>query len=167
LRQIKPHRTAQTDTQDQRDRIITLTLDIDGTGTSDNRDGSRVFFDHMLTHIAARPAEIHGQRLADLQIDDHHTVEDVGIVLGKAFPRGGYGRGSRVGNIAVLRDGRGASVFCAIDTARPRANLRLRRRLPYLAAGRLHHHRARPRVFPSAVAVNVGWTVHLRQMAGT
>jgi imidazoleglycerol-phosphate dehydratase len=70
-------KTAETD--------ITLTLAIDGQGTSTISTGVP-FFDHMLTLFAK-----HGQfnlqvdAKGDVAVDYHHTVEDVGIVLGEAF----------------------------------------------------------------------------------
>ncbi len=63
---------------------IALTLNLDGTGTADIRTGI-AFFDHMLELFAH-----HGQfdlsirAEGDLSVDFHHTVEDVGIVLGQA-----------------------------------------------------------------------------------
>lgn len=63
---------------------ITVKLDLDG-GNVDISTGIG-FFDHMLTAFA-----VHGgmgltvKAVGDLQVDGHHTVEDVGIVLGKAF----------------------------------------------------------------------------------
>ena len=63
---------------------ITVKLDLDG-GDADISTGIG-FFDHMLTAFA-----VHGgmgltvKAVGDLQVDGHHTVEDVGIVLGKAF----------------------------------------------------------------------------------
>lgn len=63
---------------------ITVKLDLDG-GNVDISTGIG-FFDHMLTAFA-----VHGgmgltvKAVGDLQVDGHHTVEDIGIVLGKAF----------------------------------------------------------------------------------
>src|ERR1700682_3119197 len=64
---------------------IDLSLDLDGTGRSQVATGVG-FFDHMLTLLAKHSlidltVEAHG----DLQVDAHHTVEDVGICLGKAL----------------------------------------------------------------------------------
>ena len=70
-------RTAETD--------ITLALALDGSGKSEINTGCG-FLDHMLTLFAK-----HGRFdlivtcNGDTQVDDHHTVEDIGIVLGKAF----------------------------------------------------------------------------------
>ena len=64
---------------------IRLRLDLDGSGVYDIATGIG-FFDHMLSHIAS-----HGRfdltiaATGDLHVDDHHTVEDVGICLGKAI----------------------------------------------------------------------------------
>lgn len=64
---------------------IELTLELDGTGQSDIQTGVG-FFDHMLTLLARHALfdltiKAHG----DLEVDYHHTVEDVGICLGKAL----------------------------------------------------------------------------------
>jgi imidazoleglycerol-phosphate dehydratase len=64
---------------------VDVTIQLDGTGTCDIETGIG-FFDHMLTAFA-----VHGRFdlavkcAGDLDVDGHHTVEDVGIVLGKAF----------------------------------------------------------------------------------
>ncbi len=64
---------------------ITLTLDLDGTGSA-TIDTGVGFFDHMLTAFARHAMfdlTVHAK--GDLHIDSHHTVEDVGIVLGQAI----------------------------------------------------------------------------------
>ncbi len=64
---------------------IELKLNLDGTGKSDVHTGVG-FFDHMLTHIARHSLmDLTARAEGDLHIDAHHTVEDVGICLGKAF----------------------------------------------------------------------------------
>ena len=64
---------------------IDLTLDLDGRGTADVATGVG-FFDHMLTHLARHGLfDITLRCDGDLHIDAHHTVEDCGILLGKAF----------------------------------------------------------------------------------
>ena len=63
---------------------IDLTLDLDSRGTADVATGVG-FFDHMLTHLARHGLFDIALRCAgDLHIDAHHTVEDCGILLGKA-----------------------------------------------------------------------------------
>jgi len=70
-------KTAETD--------ITLTLDVDGRGVSNISTGVP-FFDHMLTLFAKHGLfDLHVAAKGDVDVDYHHTVEDVGIVLGEAF----------------------------------------------------------------------------------
>ncbi len=64
---------------------IEVTLDLDGDGEAAVETGIG-FFDHMLTALAKHGLfDLTVQCDGDLEIDDHHTVEDVGIVLGEAF----------------------------------------------------------------------------------
>jgi imidazoleglycerol-phosphate dehydratase len=70
-------KTAETDIQ--------LTISLDGSGQADVQTGVG-FFDHMLTLFAKHSLTDLTVRCAgDTHIDDHHTVEDVGIVLGQAI----------------------------------------------------------------------------------
>lgn len=64
---------------------ITLILNLDGTGKSEINTGVG-FFDHMLTLFASHGMfDLTVKCNGDLQVDAHHTVEDVGICLGMAF----------------------------------------------------------------------------------
>ena len=64
---------------------IALSLCLEGTGTADVSTGIG-FFDHMLTHIARHGLfDLEVKADGDLEIDGHHTVEDVGICFGKAL----------------------------------------------------------------------------------
>src|SRR5215471_10235919 len=64
---------------------IELSLNLDGTGRSDIATGVG-FFDHMLTLLAKHSLiDLTVQAAGDLHVDAHHTVEDVGICLGKAL----------------------------------------------------------------------------------
>lgn len=61
---------------------ISLKLDIDGTGKADISTGIG-FFDHMLTLVAKHAfIDLEVKAVGDLEVDNHHTVEDVGICLG-------------------------------------------------------------------------------------
>ena len=110
-------KTAETD--------ITVTIDLDGRGRSRSRTGVG-FFDHMIDQRARHSLiDIDLQATGDLHIDDHHTVEDVGITFGQAFSKAlGDKRGvSRYGHAYVPLDealsravvdlsGRPGLVFC-------------------------------------------------------
>ncbi len=64
---------------------ITVRLNVDGTGESKIETGVG-FFDHMLTLFARHGLfDLEVSAKGDLQVDGHHTVEDVGICLGQAF----------------------------------------------------------------------------------
>jgi imidazoleglycerol-phosphate dehydratase len=64
---------------------IKLTLSIDGKGRFDNRTGIR-FLDHMLDLVARHGGfDLKVKATGDLDVDQHHTVEDVGIVLGESL----------------------------------------------------------------------------------
>ena len=66
---------------------ITLSLNLDGTGTGKIDTGCG-FLDHMLTLFARHgDFDLTLTCRGDTQVDDHHTVEDVGIVLGQAFTK--------------------------------------------------------------------------------
>lgn len=64
---------------------IDITLNLDGTGVHHIKTGLR-FFDHMLEQIARHGLiDLDIQCQGDLHIDEHHTIEDVGIALGQAL----------------------------------------------------------------------------------
>ena len=68
-----------------RETEISVRLDLDGRGEADISTGVG-FFDHMLTQIARHGLiDLEIKARGDLHIDDHHTVEDVGIALGQCF----------------------------------------------------------------------------------
>jgi len=64
---------------------ISLSLCLDGQGNINIKSGIG-FFDHMLTLLAAHASfDMELNCAGDLEIDGHHTIEDIGIVMGKAF----------------------------------------------------------------------------------
>lgn len=66
---------------------ICLSLDLDGTGKGQMTTGLP-FFDHMLQQIVRHgQLDVDLEAKGDLQVDEHHTVEDVGLVLGQAVAR--------------------------------------------------------------------------------
>ena len=100
-------KTAETD--------ICLTLNLDGTGKLEVATGCG-FLDHMLTLFARHGRfDITLTCNGDTWVDDHHTVEDIGIVLGQAFQESlGDMRGiTRYGSMLLPMDE--ALVLCAVD----------------------------------------------------
>jgi imidazoleglycerol-phosphate dehydratase len=92
---------------------VAISLDIDGSGEYDIATGVG-FLDHMLSHVA-----VHGlfdltiKASGDLQVDNHHTVEDVALTLGAAFDQALADRIVRMGSFTVPMDE--ALAFVAID----------------------------------------------------
>lgn len=85
---------------------IRVSLNADGSGKSSISTGVG-FFDHMLESFAKHSAmDINVEARGDLHIDQHHTMEDVGIVLGQAFKEavGGYGGVIRFGHAYLPMD---------------------------------------------------------------
>ncbi len=81
---MKSDRTAKV-TRDTKETQIKLSLNLDGTGASTLATGLP-FFEHMLTQVARHGLiDLDIAAKGDLEVDAHHTVEDVGIVLGQAF----------------------------------------------------------------------------------
>ena len=79
-------RTARV-TRNTRETQIELALNLDGTGASD-LDTGLPFFEHMLTQVARHGlVDLTIRAKGDLEVDAHHTVEDVGIVLGQALAK--------------------------------------------------------------------------------
>ena len=107
-------KTAETD--------ISVEISLDGTGAYDNQTGVG-FFDHMLDQLARHSLiDMTVRCSGDLHIDDHHTVEDVGIALGQALTRA-------LGDKKGIR--RYGSCLLPMDDALVRAALDLSGR-PYL-----------------------------------
>lgn len=81
---MKTSRTAEIRRQTSETKIE-LSLDLDGTGQSNIRTGIG-FFDHMLTALAKHARwDLQLQCQGDLEVDDHHTVEDCGLAVGAAL----------------------------------------------------------------------------------
>jgi len=71
--------------RDTKETQIALSVNLDGTGVANLATGLP-FFEHMLTQIARHGLiDLDIQAKGDLEVDAHHTVEDVGIVLGQAI----------------------------------------------------------------------------------
>ena len=106
-----------TITRKTTETTITVSLNLDGSGTSNIATGVG-FFDHMLDQLAKHALiDLEVTAKGDLHIDDHHTVEDVGIALGQALTKAvGTKIGiRRYGHFALAMDD--AQVSCALDLA--------------------------------------------------
>jgi imidazoleglycerol-phosphate dehydratase len=142
---------------------LSVRLDLDGTGSHDNRTGVG-FFDHMLDQIARHAMiDLEVRAEGDLHIDDHHTVEDVGIALGRAIA-------SALGDKRGIR--RYGSCHLAMDEALVRAALDLSGR-PFLVwklafpSPRIGSFDTElVREFFTAVAMNGGITLNLAMLDG-
>ncbi|MDR5868291.1 imidazoleglycerol-phosphate dehydratase HisB [Halomonas koreensis] len=76
-----------TVTRDTKETQITVTVNLDGEGRLNCETGVP-FLDHMLDQVARHGLiDLDIEAVGDLHIDDHHTVEDLGITLGQAFDK--------------------------------------------------------------------------------
>ncbi|RPE71948.1 imidazoleglycerol-phosphate dehydratase [Pacificibacter maritimus] len=107
-------------TRDTAETQISVEINLDGTGTYDNQTGVG-FFDHMLDQLSRHSLiDMTVRAKGDTHIDDHHTVEDVGIALGQALTKAvGDKKGmNRYGHFALAMDD--TQVATALDlSARP------------------------------------------------
>jgi imidazoleglycerol-phosphate dehydratase len=112
-------RTA-TIARDTAETKISVEINLDGTGTYDNQTGVG-FFDHMLDQLSRHSLiDMTIRADGDTHIDDHHTVEDVGIAIGQALTKAvGDKKGmNRYGHFALAMDD--TQVATALDlSARP------------------------------------------------
>ena len=112
---------------------ITLSIDLDGTGKAAIDTGVG-FLDHMLRHVAVHGLfDLEVKACGDLEIDPHHTVEDIGIVLGQAFDQAlGDRQGIvRMGSATVPMDE--SLAFVAVDlSGRPYAVIQAEWHTPLL-----------------------------------
>jgi len=142
---------------------ITLSLNLDGTGIISIETGSG-FFDHMLTAFARHAGfDLDVVCEGDLQVDDHHTVEDVGLVLGQAFAEalGDKAGITRFGDVLIPMDE--ALVFAAVDIS-GRGQLHYRVDVPIEMIGNFDTTLCEE--FFIAFCSKAGVTMHLESLAG-
>jgi len=148
-------KTAETD--------ISVTIKLDGSGQYDNQTGVG-FFDHMLDQLSRHALiDMTIRASGDLHIDDHHTVEDVGIALGQALTQAlGDKRGiNRYGSCHLAMDD--AQVRCALDlSARPYLICNLD--LPFGKIGTFDTELVRE--FFQALSTHGGITLHIDKLHG-
>lgn len=142
---------------------IALSLAIDGTGTT-AIDTGVPFFDHMLDAFGRHGLfDLEVQAKGDIEVDTHHTVEDVGIVLGKAFAQAmGDKRGIvRFGSQLLPMDE--TLVLAAVDIS-GRGQLHWDVDVPLCTLGIFDTSLAKE--FFIAFATNAQMTLHVRMVAG-
>ena len=149
--------------RDTRETQIELTLNLDGTGKASIASGCG-FLDHML-ELFARHGDIDltVRCNGDTHVDYHHSVEDIGICLGKAFTEAlGDKRGiNRYGQFLLPMDE--TLVLCACDLS-GRDYLGWGVELPSMTAGDFDTELAEE--FWLAFVRNCPASIHIRQMAG-
>lgn len=151
----KTRKTAETD--------ITLSLTLDGTGKSDIATGIG-FLDHMLTLFARHGRfDLSVSCKGDVEVDGHHTTEDIAIVLGKCFAEAlGDMRGiTRYADKLLPMDE--ALVQVALDIS-GRACLVMDLPLPAAKVGDFDTELTRE--FWEGFVRNAGVTLHIRGLAG-
>ncbi|AII15066.1 imidazoleglycerol-phosphate dehydratase [Campylobacter iguaniorum] len=151
----KDRKTKETD--------ISLELEIYGTGKSEISTGIG-FFDHMLTALAKHSLmDLKLTCKGDLEVDDHHSVEDCGILLGGAIKESIYPlcNVERYGNSVVVMDE--AAVECALDLSN-RAFLVYESKMAE-KIGTFDTDLVQE--FFQALAMNAGITLHLTKLRGS
>ena len=149
-----------------KETAISLRLDLDGSGRVEVATGLP-FFDHMLAQLGRHGGlDLELAAEGDLEIDAHHTVEDVGIALGEALR-------SALGDKAGVR--RFASVTVPLDEALVEAALDLSGR-PFLVyeieppgekiLGEPPFDPQLAEEFWRALVTAAGWTLHLTMVRG-
>ena len=142
---------------------INLALNIDGAGEY-SIDTGVGFFDHMLTLFSRHGKfDLSVKCIGDTHIDAHHTVEDVGIVLGETFAQAlGDMRGiRRYGDITLPMDE--ALVLCAVDIS-GRSHLSLDVSLTTASVGVFDSELFEE--FLQAFTRKAGITVHIHKFSG-
>ena len=142
---------------------IEISLDIDGAGEANVGSGIG-FFDHMLILFAKHGLfSLSVKAQGDLVIDGHHTVEDIGIVLGQALAKATGDKAGirRYGHVYVPMDE--ALVLVVVDfSGRPFLAFDAE-----LGQGRIGEFDVElTEEFLRAVAVNAGLTLHVKLLAG-
>ena len=148
-------KTAETD--------ISLTLNLDGKGRADVATGVG-FMDHMLTLFASHGGfDLKVTCKGDTAVDDHHSVEDVGISLGLAFKEAlGAKEGiARYGNITLPMDE--ALILCAVDIS-GRGFLNYKLEIPTEKVGTFDTELVEE--FFLAFTRTSGVTLHIKQLDG-
>ena len=143
---------------------ISIKLNLDGEGTCDIATGIG-FLDHMLTLLAKHSfMDLTVKAKGDLEVDSHHTVEDIGIVLGEALREalGDKAGIHRYGNCFIPMDETLAQV-CLDFSGRP--FLVFGAEIPKIQLG--NYDTEMTEEFFRALAMHCGLTLHIRVLYGS
>ncbi len=143
---------------------VRVKIDLDGSGTCKCSSGIG-FLDHMLEQLGRHSMmDLAVEATGDTHIDDHHTVEDIGISIGKAFSKAiGDKRGiRRYGSCQLPMDD--AWIDVALDVS-GRPFLRWDVAMPCEKIGEFDSELVRE--FFQAFAMNAGITLHASKRSGT
>jgi imidazoleglycerol-phosphate dehydratase len=152
-----------TITRETRETKIAVTLDLDGSGRTLVESGVP-FFDHMLDAFGHHGLfDLSAAATGDLEVDAHHTVEDIGIAMGQAFAQALADKTgiTRFGSALLPMDE--ALVLAAVDIS-GRGALHYDVALPIEIIGTFDTTLAKE--FFTALATNAGVTLHVRSMTG-
>jgi imidazoleglycerol-phosphate dehydratase len=142
---------------------ITITIGLDGTGKADIDTGIG-FFDHMLNSFARHGLfDLTVRVIGDLHVDCHHTIEDVGIVLGQAIKEALGDKKSirRYGDIILPMDE--TLILCAIDlSGRPYLVFDGTFTTPSVG----YFDTEMVKEFFYAVSYSAGMNLHIKQLSG-
>ena len=150
--------------RDTNETKITLTLNLDGNGISKISTGVG-FLDHMLTLFARHGSfDLSVTCKGDVEVDDHHSTEDIGICLGSAFAEalGNMAGINRYGNIILPMDE--SLILCAADIS-GRSYLGYGLQIPTEKVGTFDTELVDE--FFLAFTRKAGITLHFQQLAGT
>lgn len=149
--------------RDTKETKIKMELDLDGKGTHSIHTGIG-FFDHMLTHIAAHGFfDFKVEAEGDLEVDCHHTIEDIGIVFGQCLKEALQDKKGikRYGSRIIPMDE--TLVLCALDLS-GRTYLNFDVDLPAPTVGEMDTEMVEE--FFRAVASNCAMNLHINLLAG-
>ena len=145
-----------TITRNTKETQITLTINLDGSGKADISTGIG-FFNHMLNSFARHGLfDLTVKATGDLEVDCHHTIEDVGIVLGQAIAQA-------VGDKKFIGRYGDCILLCAIDLS-GRPYLGYEASISSERVGGFDTEMAKE--FFYAISYSASMNLHIRQLAG-
>ncbi len=150
--------------RETRETTIAVALEVDGSGNSSISTGVG-FFDHMLELLSTHSLfDLTVEATGDTQVDDHHTVEDVGIALGHCLDRALGDRGGIVRFADVTLPMDEARAHVTVDVS-GRGHLVYQASYPGAKIGQFDVELVEE--FLGALASNARLTLHVQMEAGT